>query len=37
MDALPVNNNAAGKPESAYNNTLETGAGMTQVSIIPLV
>jgi hypothetical protein len=32
MDSLPVNNKTAGEPESTYNNTLEAGAAMTQVS-----
>jgi hypothetical protein len=31
MDSLPVTNKTAGEPESAYNSTLETAAGMTQV------
>jgi len=33
MDTVPVSNKTAGEPESAYNSALETGAGMTQVTI----
>ena len=31
MESLPVNNKAAGEPESTYNRALETGAAATQV------